>query len=1333
MQSEVEVSCVQSEQKYPINPSEATPQSTAIGAKPLDGCDESAYSRTSSTPVGDSMSEKCDKKSLDSGKNAVVDETIPTSKTSRSASRRARVVPLNALEVSSEEVERHGRGISANQFCVRWCVNVALQSFREEPWAVNLRRVVFAEHSSPPSEDEPHGKGLVPTNAEIEGSFETPPPCPISNPCEPALEDREGDRESHRSDSWSSKSVLEGGEGNEHSDARGPDLRPRGRGDRSHTPTAASRCGIQLCAVKWSQEEAMVAMRTAGSNNPFITRSELRKELWLLQRALNEVNAPPMSFPNDELLRHIFNVEFVLAPCGGEVGGEGGHQGGRQASYTLRRPIDPLLCSTLLPVVSAVVDHGVNAMALMYGATREMRQLGLIGTPKALGLFPKGIALLMERYLAHGRREAASREGSPPAKAEALSRRCVEAEPVDGVGEGLCRAGEGGGVEYFPPSDPSEGPRFARVEVSFVAFDAKTVVDLLELNNRTVELVLKVDGGAEGGAQTEAFIQHAHAIPVESTNDAFCLLDVGLENFAHTLQKGLFESETNTSLMFSLGLFPAGNGGAGEGGVFMRMLCLAEDQAVQTWLTSSLAAYHHAIPPGKESRAAAMGSVPMPPPLHHQAANVLLPAVYHGNVFTSVMVCVYNSITALLRVNRDLSLAAMGYRMHTTPVLPRREKGGREDRGGGGGGEREKEKEREREGRPPSAAAAASPAPTAVVMATSPLQRSTLSIANPRWGWGARMRSPTKRTRGCVVGIPLGEGDKDYFSAQQNRYGGGDLSPNRLDPPAALPSVDISIVVVDTSDHLRVVLNGSSGASVAELCQEVRNSIPKHPQQFKGGKEKGKRKGREERGFRYTVATRPTSPRPISPQGWKGRLAARDADETAKACGEDADSRSTSSLSESTLTLSPSLLPTSRLSERGFDAATGASSSVGFDAPEAAVGSPKPLEDPLLKDGEESKSEEEAGRPPFEDISCPIEGNPVDDPPRNPFENISELIETSKFYTNVIQEEAVAASHVSHPGASLQESPYRRTSSGSENHGGCAAASDALAASPCGVGSFSPLVHHSEKNEGEEALPTNLPSEAEDLESLLNEFSMFFRHSYENERRLKQLEAELKSTRKELARVSGITPDQTPVPTAKKDASGGAMSIMIDPRVLLERMEEKLEDIGPPAMREHLRAHIEDGKAWGSSVGMPPQGSSSQLTGERTVALDGQSVILNLWEAMIRHNKEVEQDVRWKAHTKCKGMITQLSKRHEALLLEWVKGYENTIHTLETENACLRQLNRRKGDTSNRSNNLDRGTLPCPSPSQPPEASKHRISIPFSSSEILAQHKALFDELIYEE
>lgn len=59
-----------------------------------------------------------------------------------------------------------------------------------------------------------------------------------------------------------------------------------------------------------------------------------------------------------------------------------------------------MLNATIEPAVKAVIERCVNAMVLVYGATHEMKHMGLIGTPEECGLLPHGIRVFMRRYLA---------------------------------------------------------------------------------------------------------------------------------------------------------------------------------------------------------------------------------------------------------------------------------------------------------------------------------------------------------------------------------------------------------------------------------------------------------------------------------------------------------------------------------------------------------------------------------------------------------------------------------------------------------------------------------------------------------------------------------------------------------------------------------------------------------------------------------------------------------------------------------------------------------------------------------------------------------------------
>ncbi|CCW68017.1 unnamed protein product [Phytomonas sp. Hart1] len=1194
--------CPHSDSPQPLNASdEAYSTTPTVAVEISEGDGQGAPSEAPPLPDGLPHGERYDAESGDA-KTEIVEETMDQTLAQSSG-------PAS-VDVAVGELGR-------NPMRVRWCVHIALQSFHEEPWAINLRRIARSEScSSPHHEREWRGKKATLTNESSDG------PPSSSSPSTPTLNSEED---------FSDASDFCGGEGagklGNHDDHPagvflGPKTTSQLRGRSVNDPTGASHSGIQLRAVRWSEEEVMGALRTTECDPTPISRDALNNELRTLQRCLGEVNHPPLTFANDELLRHIYNVEFILSQ--GVQEGHGGGKG-KQLSYTLRKPINKLLYGTLGPAVDAVMDHGVNAIVLMYGGTREMRHLGLIGTPKALGLFPKGITMLMERYLSQDPQpqpqDLPPLSGDPSGIQQAAPDKDAVASSLlsnGGAPRSLCSCEEaapvdGDRVDYFPPNaTATQSIHFVRVKATFIVYDTKTVVDLFDLNNRNAEMVLKV-GHPHGGSTiehsaedfgcspdaapvTNSFVLNAHSIPVETINDAFSLLDVGLENFSHTLQKGLFESETSTTLMFSLTLFTDAEEKGGS--ATMHMICLAEDQAVQTWLASTLEAHQKALFPSKPLHAA---PPPPPPPFCHQAATMLLPAVYFGNVFVSVMVCVYNAITALTRVNRDLGLALMGYRMHTAPTA--------------------------------SFLSFSDPAAS-----FSGLARSTLPLARPRWGWGwgmEELRSPTRRARG-VIGIPLGEGDKDFLAARHRCYDAA--------PQVALPAVDISIVVVNPSERLRVVLNPRGAAS--HLAPANAASPP--PTQLISPK--------KERGFRYTTASRSFLPQP-------GKDRAVHAASTLRSCGEEADSGNASSRSGSSPSLSSGL---------PFPSSPGEDPLETSRAPSASGRS---------KDGEEAKSE--AAFPASAD---PTSTAKVDPQPANSFADTSDVVGISQFYKNAMGEEE-------------------------EEEGADPART------PAGV---SPSVGVCKKAKNEAAAAASRSSEAEDLESLLEEFSVFFRHSYESERRLKELEKALETAQGERLAAAEVQSDPQPG--------------LIDPRALLEHMEARLESVGPPALLESLKGPLMESAAWRgalkASLERPGNGESVLA---RATGLDGHTAILKLWDAMIQHYEEVEQGPWPEGRAESERMLTAFAMNHQRLLMKWIREYEKRICALETENGRLRELHGEKGDVLLNKNTMDDDPLSGPPSLLQIEESSSPSLVPFSSSEILAQHKAMFDAFIYKE
>ncbi|KEG12420.1 hypothetical protein DQ04_01731080 [Trypanosoma grayi] len=361
---------------------------------------------------------------------------------------------------------------------------------------------------------------------------------------------------------------------------------------------------------------------------------------------------------NATLLDSVVEVEFGLQtsiPDGGEDKadlGAAGHDNGSMR-YELQTSLEPLMASVLTPAVFAVVDECLNAMVFVYGATQEMKQLGVVGTPEECGLLPQGICMVMNRCAERRSHECSNSSWS------------IEPTSPDLMSESTSRAGVPG------------SHRFVRAESTFVAFDANSVVDLVELDNDDVELAVhlgdpqQVQQRAEGGelheglkgmTPTDARVSNARAMPAEHASHALETLDIGLENFTRATEMGLLQSQAGTSLLFSLTLYTDDFHFA-----TFHLLCLAEDASVQNWVVTSALARSQAVASEEELNSSIIQNVSLPQPLRHNAATMLLPLLCFGNIYTSVLVCAYNSVTAVQRLTRDLTFALAGIRMLTVP------------------------------------------------------------------------------------------------------------------------------------------------------------------------------------------------------------------------------------------------------------------------------------------------------------------------------------------------------------------------------------------------------------------------------------------------------------------------------------------------------------------------------------------------------------------------------------------------------------------------------------------------------------------------------------------
>ncbi|KAG5497879.1 hypothetical protein GH5_02672 [Leishmania sp. Ghana 2012 LV757] len=576
-----------------------------------------------------------------------------------------------------------GDGPLPNAGCVRWCMNVALQSFTGEPWAVTLQ---------PASEDDfvlsgsfrghPADSNITPPSSTLLHPADTTANAAVNSNCESPLQVQGPPNE---------KVWRCGCEGDSSVQS------PAG----THMSPSVLRSGLQLVAIDYSAPQPQypggpVVDATVFGYDP------LSEDSAALHQCVSAVNNPPVTYGVDDLLGRITNVEFIA-----EGGTPEEAAAGMPLHYRLASSLEPMLNATLRPAITAVVDHCVSSIVLVYGATQEMKQMGLIGTPEECGLLPHGIRTLMERLLERREHQLSKLVSSNSSSKSNGDRAVIDSEssaantssaPLRAAGSAATTSGDGDDAascsdrtegtrshsatsqthSFVFPSIGSRYHRFVRMEATFIAFDSINVVDLLDLSNKHVGLVLQLappptpsafeektgdaNSPSSSSATTDSFVLNAQAMSVENTNDALSALDVGLENLSRALELTLLVSESGSSILFSLTAFTDTCRCA-----TMHMLCLAEDPAAQTWLASTVQARSQAIPLGEEQSWASIQNTPMPPPLHHHAATLLVPVLCFGNMFASVLICVYNSITALGRLNRDLTFAVTGYRMRTIP------------------------------------------------------------------------------------------------------------------------------------------------------------------------------------------------------------------------------------------------------------------------------------------------------------------------------------------------------------------------------------------------------------------------------------------------------------------------------------------------------------------------------------------------------------------------------------------------------------------------------------------------------------------------------------------
>ncbi|KAG5498621.1 hypothetical protein JKF63_02907 [Porcisia hertigi] len=1004
--------------------------------------------------------------------------------------------------------------------CVRWCMNVALQSFRGEPWAVTLQ---------PAAEDE-----MALSGSRHDSSADCTVPLPPLTPLHPALTTTNTAANSTCPQPPQAQGSPSGIQCESHS-ATSPghtSLGPR-------MGCSMLRTGLQLTAVDYSNPQLQYPGGPVMDASIF-GYDPLSEDSAALHQCVSAVNNPPVTYGTDDLLNRITNVEFIaeestpleITPV-------------VATHYRLASSLEPMLNATLGPAITAVVDHCISSIVVVYGATQEMKQMGLIGTPEACGLLPHGIRTIMERFLErreHQRSKAASANnaadpdgdraaasaggGGGNASPSAAHRAGGGVRPTSRYGddttsdsdhtEGVhSQSASSQGCSFVFPSIGSRHHRFVRMEATFIAFDSSSVVDLLDLSNKHVELVLKlappptpsafeektddVNSPTNPSATTDSFVLNAQAMSVENTNDALSALDIGLENLSRALELVLLQSESGSSLLFSLTAFTDTCCSA-----TMHVLCLAEDPAAQTWLASTVQARSQAIPLGEEQSWASIQNTPMPPPLHHHAATMLVPALCFGNMFTSVLICAYNSITALGRLNRDLTLAVAGYRMRTIPRVtmassrrgpkklppsweeyftkdgrryfidtttqtttwedPRLSSSHRSSRSGGSVG-------------------------------------NSLSGSTPSGGSSRSHRNRGSQHRPSRIG--LGPGDKDFLASrlQQEMHGGGvglTASSDTTQRPGISGTseepLDIGIVVVDTMCRPRVLINPKSPQFSLQYREQEELLHAKQRELEKAAAQ-----------LRQRAESKAKASAVLAEAAKKAPQGANDAVKLATPKSSDVEQSMADSvkLVQTTAPLSSRLTPPSR--EAGLG-----------DVDDEKVStlcrsSSVNIED-FMVEGESVEDDDEAGasnqvlapvaasRQTADLITSVTNANGVDRSPEQKGCNAE-----ARFYADALQEQTASAAE-------------RKTSNGMPSTHTSATASPevesvAVSGGSRGVASTPPERRSaSESGDASHASTTTvaIPPEVQDLDSLVDEFTVFYRKTYQLQQRVIELESEMR-------------------------------------------------------------------------------------------------------------------------------------------------------------------------------------------------------------------------------
>ncbi|KPA83119.1 hypothetical protein ABB37_02825 [Leptomonas pyrrhocoris] len=1043
---------------------------------------------------------------------------------------------------SSSPAGNSSGGSSSSTGCVRWCMNVALQSFTGEPWAVTLQ---------PAAEDDIVLNGSFP-GSPADSPVLPPAPAPV-HPAATTTTAAANSRQQPPQGGGSGNSITSGSCSNRSSPVHGA-------GGTRMSPSML-RSGLQLAAIDYSEPQVqypggpMLDAATFG----YDPQSE---DTAALHQCVLAVNSPPVTYGVDDLLGRITNVEFIAEQSSPEE-----TAAGVPMHYRLASSLEPMLNATLNPAITAVIDHCVSAMVLVYGATQEMKQMGLIGTPEECGLLPLGIRCMMDRFLERKEQQqskASTAGGNPKSSPEkACGGQSVLASPPlhpssspsspHGGGDDAASDGErteGGhsrsatshAYSFVFPSIGSRHHRFARMETTFIAFDSTSVVDLLDLSNKRVELVLKlappptpsafeekaddVNAPSSSSATTDSFVLNARAMPVENTNDALSALDVGLENLSRALELALLQSESGSSLLFSLTAFTDACRCA-----TMHVLCLAEDPAAQTWLASTVQARSQAIPLGEEQSWASIQNTPMPPPLHHHAATMLVPALCFGNMFTSVLICVYNSITALSRLNRDLTFAVTGYRMRTIPrvTLASSRRGLKK--------------------LPPSWEEYFTNDGRRYFIDTT---TQTTTWEDPRFTYQQRLShsgssqggspgggSSVGSSRGGVLQhrpsrIGLGSGDKDFLanrlqpelhSSSSSTVGGTPPTTNtkassktqspRIGATAAgskraCPSdepLDIGIVVVDTMCRPRVLID-SSNPRFAQQYVEQEQFLREKQHELKESMEAMRQEAAKKRAAAAAAASTTVASH-ADPTGHTSSFAVggdglEDSDPAVVSV--------TAAPSECVQTIADPVAPM-RSSDISDTPLTPVNGMIGLDdvddeeVSSLCRSSTANMDDFIFENSDEDDDEKELEAPLWSQTgqsAGPTPSASTGGDGRGDLSHAGNNAE-ARFYTNALQEQAIGVIEMT---ASATTPSASSSVTGTPLIGSTGVNSSGIAGAP--EGQFAGVT-------AEFGAPSStmasVPPEVQDLESLVDEFTAFYRKAYSMQQRIVELEAELKKRR----------------------------------------------------------------------------------------------------------------------------------------------------------------------------------------------------------------------------